>query len=103
AAVLKEFDPACVRVEEFRKSLPPGFASRVELRPAIKEQLKRMAPGRFTDGNLDRVFDSILRNVSQVRRRPPGRLRAEVIVISMNSLLKTPADDRYPFSRLVDG
>ena len=32
ASVLKEFDPACVRLEEFRLGLPPGFASRIELR-----------------------------------------------------------------------
>jgi ribosomal protein L16 Arg81 hydroxylase len=102
AAVLKEFDPACVRVEEFRKSLPPGFASRVELRPAVKEQLKRMAPGRFTDGDVDRVFDSIVRNVNQLRRRAPGRFRSDAIVISVNSQLKTPPDHQYHFSRLIN-
>jgi hypothetical protein len=100
--VLKEFDPACVLVEEFRKSLPPGFASRVELRPAMKEQLKHMVPGRFTDSDLDRVLDSTLRNVNQVRRRMPGRFRSDVVVISPNSLLKTPPDQRYHFSRLID-
>jgi ribosomal protein L16 Arg81 hydroxylase len=102
ARVLKEFDPSYVRVEEFRKALPPGFASRVELRPAIKEQLKRLAPGHFTDGNLDRVFDSIVRNVNQLRRRTPGRFRADAIVISVSSPLKTAPDHRYHFSRLID-
>jgi Cupin superfamily protein len=102
AGALKEFDPSCVRVEEFRKSLPPGFASRVELRPAMKEQLKRMAPKHFTDSNLDRVFDSIVRNVKQSRRRMPGRFRADAIVISVNSLLKTPPEHGYHFSRLID-
>jgi hypothetical protein len=103
AGVLKEADPSCVRVEELRKSLPPGFASRIELRPAIKEQLRRMAPARLTDGDLDRVLSSALRIVNQSRRRMPGRFRADVAVISANSLLETPPDGLYHFSRHVDG
>jgi ribosomal protein L16 Arg81 hydroxylase len=102
ARLLKERDPSCVRLEEFRKSLPPGFASRAELRPALKEQLKRMSPGHLTNNNLDRAFDSIVRNVNQSRRRMPGRFRADAIAISVNSPLKTPPEHRYHFSRLVD-
>lgn len=98
AGVLKELDPSCVRVDEFRKSLPPGFAGRVELRPAIREQLKRMAPGQITDRNVDRVFDSFVRNVNQSRRRMPARFRMDASVISVNSLLKVPTDRRYQLS-----
>jgi hypothetical protein len=68
----------------------------------VKEQLKRMAPGRFTDGDVDRVFDSIVRNVNQLRRRAPGRFRSDAIVISVNSQLKTPPDHQYHFSRLIN-
>ena len=103
AGVLKEADPSCVRMEEFRKSLPPGFASRIELRAAIREQLKRMAPARLTDGDLDRAWDSALRLVNQSRRRMPGRFRADAAVISVHSLLETPPDHRYHLSRLVNG
>ena len=100
AGVLKELDPSCVRVDEFRKSLPPGFAGRVELRPAIREQLKRIAPGQITDRNVDRVFDSFVRNVNQARRRMPARFRMDASVISVNSLLKVPTDRRYQLSRI---
>ncbi len=103
AGVLKEADSSCVRVEEFRKSLPPGFASRIELRPAIREQLRRLAPARLTNSDLDRVLSSALRIVNQSRRRMPGRFRADVAVISSNSLLETPPDDRYHLSRILDG
>jgi ribosomal protein L16 Arg81 hydroxylase len=102
ARLLKDRDPACVRREEFRKSLPPGFASRPELRAAIKEQLMRMSPEYFTDGNFNRAFDSIVGSVNQTRRRAPGRFRAQVLVIAPDSLLKTPPDHRYHFSRRVD-
>jgi hypothetical protein len=99
AGVLKEFDPSCVRMEECRKSLPPGFAGREELRPTLKEKLRHLAPPNFTDRHLDHVLDSLIRNVNQMRRRPPGRFRTDVIVISMNSVLSTPAAHRYRLSR----
>ena len=102
AGVLKEFDPSCIRTQEFRAALPPGFASNVELRPAMKQQLKRMAPGTFTDAEADRVLDSIVRNANQSRRRVPGRFRADAVVISMNSQLETPPGHRYHFSRQID-
>jgi hypothetical protein len=102
ARLLKEFDPTCVRREEFRRSLPPGFASRAELRPALKEQLRLMAPSHFTDSNLERLLDSIVRDVNQTRRRAPGRFRADATVISVNSLLKPPPEHRYHFSPVID-
>jgi hypothetical protein len=102
ARVLKDSDPSLARSEEFRKSLPPGFASRPDLRPAIREQLKRTVPQHFTDSNVDRVVDSIVRSVNQSRRRTPGRFRADAVVISLDSPLTTPPADRYHFSRLLD-
>lgn len=103
ASVLKEFDPSCVRVEEFRKALPPGFAGRVELRAAMKAQLKRLAPARFTDSDLDRVLDAFIRNVNQSRRRAPARFRADAVVISMLSSLRAPPESRYHLSRSTGG
>jgi ribosomal protein L16 Arg81 hydroxylase len=100
--LLKEWDPSGPQREELRKSLPPGFASRAELRPALKEHLKRLAPGRVTDANFDRIFDSIVRNVNQLRRRPPARFRADASVISPDSRLQILPENRYQFSRLVD-
>lgn len=102
ASALKELDPSFAGVEQFRKSLPPGFASRVELRPALKEELRRLAPGRFSDAHLDRVLDSIIRNVTQSRRRKPWRVRTDVVVISGDSLLKTPPRHEYQLSPLID-
>jgi hypothetical protein len=102
ASVLKELDPSFSRMEAFRRSLPPGFARRAELRPLMREELKRMAPGRLTDRDLDRLFDSLIRNVNQQRRRAPWRFRTDALVISAKSALKIPPRDRYQLSRLVD-
>jgi len=102
ASILKEFDPSCVRVEELRRSLPPGFASRVALRPALQQQLRRLAPGHATDGDLARRLDSFIRHVHQARRRAPGRFRSDVAVLSAGSQLSTPPAHRYQISRRVD-
>ncbi len=103
ASILKGLDPSCVRAEEFRKSLPAGFASRAELRPAIREQLRRMAPERLSDSDLDRALNRFLGMVDQSRRRMPGRFRADVAVIAANSLLEAPSEARYHFSRPAGG
>jgi len=86
-------------MEEFRKALPPGFASRAELRPGMKEHLKRIAPGHFTDGNLDRYLDGIANIIDQSRRRIPRPFRSDVIVISADSHLKAPPEQRYKVSK----
>lgn len=103
AAVLKELDPSLVRVEALRKSLPPGFARRAELRPAMKYELERLVPGRLAEGDADRLLDSLMRNVSQQRRRAPWRFRTNAVVISAQSPLKTPPRDLYQLTRRVDG
>jgi hypothetical protein len=69
----------------------------------MKDQLRRMAPGRFTDDQLDRIFDSIAANVNQSRRRTSGRFRMDAIVISMNSVLKAPLKHRYNLSQPIGG
>jgi hypothetical protein len=103
AGVVRDIDPSLTRVEEFRRALPPGFASRLELHSGIKQELKRALPGRLSDSDADRLFESILRSVSQSRRRKPWRFRTEITVISISSRLKTPPSHEYRFSRLIDG
>jgi len=97
--VLKQFDPPLVRIEEFRRALPPGFASRVALRPVLKEQLKRVAPGRLIDNDIERVLDSAVRTANQSRRRMPGRFRADAVLVTMNSLLRRAPEYRYQLSQ----
>ncbi len=102
ADLVKNVNPTCVEIEEFRKALPRGFASRAELRPAMKEQLKRIAPGHFTDGNLDPYLDGIATVVNRSRRRIPRPFRSDVIVISADSHMKVPAEQRYKISKHGD-
>jgi len=103
ASILRELDPSCVHIEELRESLPPGFAGRAELRPAIREQLQRLAPEHLAGGSLDHAMDSLIRQVNRLRRRKPGRFRADVVVLSAGSTVGIPSKDRYRITRLVDG
>jgi hypothetical protein len=100
ADIAAEFLPSCVEKEEYRKALPPGFASRPELRPALKQHLMRLLPVVPIDH--DGLIDRAISVVQKGRRRVPARFRAEVTVITANSLLQTPARQRYDIAQSND-
>ena len=93
ADMVREFVPACVDTEEYRRGLPPGFASRAELRPALKQRLAQMLPDIHVD--LDALIDRAISLVLAGRRRIPARFRAAVSVITENSLLQAPPKQGY--------
>jgi hypothetical protein len=101
ADVAWEFVPSCIDNEEYRRALPPpGFASRAELRPALKQQLARLLPGIPID--YDVLIDRAIALVQSMRRRIPARFRADVTVITANSLLQTPIKPRYQVAQGKD-
>jgi Cupin superfamily protein len=93
ADVAWEFAPSCVENEEYRRALPPGFASRAELRPALKQRLARMLSGSPIEH--DALIDRAIALAQSMRRRIPARFRADLAVITANSLLQTPVKQRY--------
>jgi hypothetical protein len=95
-----EFVPSCVENEEYRRGLPPGFASRAELRPALKQHLMRMLPMVPIDHDV--LIDQAISLVQSRRRRIPARFRADVIVITANSLLQTPIKQRCDVAQQKD-
>ena len=100
ADIAREFIPSCVENEEYRKGLPPGFASRAELRPALKQRLARLLPAASIDHDV--LIDRAISLVQSVRRRIPARFRADVIVITANSLLQAPIKQRYDVAQSKD-
>jgi hypothetical protein len=100
ADVAWEFVPSCVENEEYRNALPPGFASRAELRPALKQRLAQMLPGIPVEH--DALIDRAISLVQSMRRRIPARFRADVAVITANSLLQTPIKQRYDIAQGKD-
>lgn len=100
ADVAWEFVPSCVENEEYRRALPPGFASRAELRPALKQQLAQMLPGVAVEHDV--LIDRAISLVQSMRHRIPARFRADVTVITANSLLQTPIKQRYEVAQGKD-
>lgn len=100
ADIALEFVPTCLESEEYRRALPPGFASRAELRPALKQRLMRMLPRVPVDH--DALIDRAVSLVRSGRRMIPARFRADAIVITANSLLQTPKKQRYDAARSKD-
>jgi hypothetical protein len=94
--------PASAGNEDFRRSLPPGFASRAELRPSIKQRLTRLLStvGVRTEFDYDRYFDQLRRDaIAASWARNPVRFNADAIALSHDSRLQAPAAQRYSLAR----
>lgn len=94
--------PSSAANEEFRRSLPPGFASRAELRPVITRQLTRLldSVGVRTAFDSDRYFDQLRRDALAASwARNPVRFRADAIALSLDSRLHAPSEERYTLAR----
>ena len=101
--VVREVAPSCVESETFRKALPVGFASRAEVRPAMREQLLRMLPQLSASNDCDRLLERLIHAVVGYKTSIPHRFRAEAVVISPDSLLKAPEEQRYVVEYLSTG
>jgi hypothetical protein len=101
ADLAREFMPSCLETEEYRRALPPGFASRAELRPALKQRLTKLLPIAAVDHNM--LIDQAIALVQSTRRRLPARFRTDVIVITANSLLQSPNKQQYAIAQSKDG
>ncbi len=95
ADLVGELVPSGVENPELRKALPPGHASRTELRPALTQQLKQILPALSMTHDLDRLLEQHLRGIITVRQRMPARFRADVVVISLDSLLRRAGDGQF--------
>ena len=94
--------PASAANEDFRGALPPGFASRTELRPSIKQQLTRLlgSVGVRAEFDYDRYFDQLRRDaIAASWARNPVRFHADAIALCPDSRLQAPAAQRYSLVR----
>jgi ribosomal protein L16 Arg81 hydroxylase len=100
--LVKELIPSCAENERLRKALPAGFASRAELRAPMREQLAQILAGLSASHDCDRLIDQFILRVTAARRRIPVRFRTDVAVISPDSLLQPPPEERYGLARNAD-
>jgi len=102
ADLVGDLVPASAANEDFRRALPPGFASQPKLRPSIKQQLTRLlgSVGIRTEFDYDRYFDQLRRDaIAASWARNPVRFHADAIALSPDSRLQAPAAAHYSLER----
>ena len=96
--LVRDLLPESVDDRELRKALPVGFADHAELRPEMIERLARLLPAS-PKGELHQRLDRLIAIIQGSRRRPPARFRADLVVLSADSLLRPPAGLEYEMAR----
>jgi hypothetical protein len=66
----------------------------------LKQRLAQMLPGVPVEHDV--LIDRAISLVQSMRRRIPARFRADVAVITVNSLLQTPIKQRYDVAQGKD-
>jgi len=79
---------------DFRAALPPGFATREEIRTVLKDGLAQCIDQLRRNTDYDRVIENFVQKVRSGRARPEGTFRSDVRVIGLRTQLKTPEAER---------
>ena len=96
--LLSELVTSAKDIAGFRAALPPGFATRDDLKKTLKDGLLRCVDQLRNDTDGDRLIDGFLTKVRSGRERPPALFASEVRVIGLRTQLKTPESGRYRIS-----
>jgi ribosomal protein L16 Arg81 hydroxylase len=91
--------PATAPSEELRGALPPGFATRSELRPVLTRQLQQILSRLSIAGDHNQTFDQFVLRALAAKQRALRSFRADLSVISPELLLRTPSPQRYNFAQ----
>jgi ribosomal protein L16 Arg81 hydroxylase len=81
-------------VPQLRRSLPPGFATRDELKKTLRDGLLQCMD-QLRNGADDRLIESFLQKVRGGRAPPEATFQSEVRVIGLQTELKTPEPGSY--------
>jgi ribosomal protein L16 Arg81 hydroxylase len=95
--LLKEQLQTAVGEPRLRKALPPGFASRAELRTSLRKEMRDALERLRESTDIDRLVDSFIERIraAQVPRADP--FKVDVTAVTLDSLLKAAADETYRF------
>jgi ribosomal protein L16 Arg81 hydroxylase len=88
--LLSELIASSKEIESFRAALPPGFATRDDIRPILKNGLSRRIDELINKSASDRVIENFLQRVKSARVRPHASFRSDVRVIGLSTLLAAP-------------
>jgi len=81
----------------FRTALPPGFATREDVKETLREGLVRCMDQLRDNSDSDRLIETFLQKVRSGRARPGGTFQSDVRVIGLQTQLKAPETGRYAF------
>jgi len=95
ADLLKELLSSAIDDEDMRRALPPGFASRSELKSVLRDRMLASLNTLPANMNPDRLIDSFTARVRGAHPSRPAPFRADVTVIDPMSAFRTPTEDRY--------
>lgn len=79
---------ACKTMPEFRKALPPGFASQQALKGTLKAELVRLMDFLETDADYDRLLQGFSHKVKAARFETGGTFRSDVVLAGPRTMLR---------------
>jgi ribosomal protein L16 Arg81 hydroxylase len=79
----------------FRAALPPGFATREDLKKTLREGLVQCLDQLRDNSDCDRLIESFLQKVRAGRARSGETFQSDVRVIGLHTRLKTPESGGY--------
>jgi ribosomal protein L16 Arg81 hydroxylase len=82
----------------FRTALPPGFATREDLKKTLREGLAHCMDQLRDNSHSDRLIETFLQKVRSGRVSPVGTFQSDVRAIGLQTQLKTPEAGRYRIS-----
>jgi ribosomal protein L16 Arg81 hydroxylase len=95
ADLIKELLSSAINEEDMRRALPPGFATREELRPLLKRKMREMWDTLVLQSDPDKLIEAFSGRVKATRADRPPPFRADVTVIDLNSRLQAPPRESY--------
>jgi oxalate decarboxylase/phosphoglucose isomerase-like protein (cupin superfamily) len=99
ADLAKEYLQAGIDSPQLRRALPPGFASRSELKPLLREKMIAAMDKIRTGADTEKLIDAFTRRVRASRTKRPESFRADTFVIDSQSRLQAPAPSEYKITQ----
>jgi ribosomal protein L16 Arg81 hydroxylase len=93
--LVKEFLQTAVADHEQRRAIAPGFASRVDLKPLLKDQLNHALDRLRSMADIDQLIESFTDRVRATGVPRPAPFRADEIVVTLDSMLQSPPPESF--------
>jgi ribosomal protein L16 Arg81 hydroxylase len=93
--LIGELANAAKEIAPLRAALPPGFASREDLKKTLRQNLTQCLDLLRDKVDGEQLIDGFLQKVSAARVRPYEAFNADAVVIGLQTRLKTPQPDSY--------